>query len=178
MKINADAVGLAVLSLSTSGALLLVPDLSLASLKNPADAAAIGTCFVFTVLMVLRGMGIRGSRAERYLFATFLAFMPVVYIENRLLFGGSMEWLYLELGGLVIFATLAILGLKVSPWFTVFGIATHGLFWDSWHYDRASFMPSWYAATCLVIDVGWAIYAATQVPVFQAAMKPSTTPAS
>lgn len=32
MKINADAVGLAVLSLSTSGALLLVPDLSLASL--------------------------------------------------------------------------------------------------------------------------------------------------
>lgn len=178
MKINYDAVGLAVLSLSTSCALLLVPDLSLASLKNPADAAAIGTCFVFTVLVVLRGLGIRGSRIERYLFASFLAFMPVVYIENRLLFGGSMEWLYVELVGLVVFVTLAVLGLKKSPWFTVVGIAAHGLFWDSWHYGRAEFMPSWYAATCLMIDVGWAFYAATQVPVFRAAMKPANTSAS
>jgi len=176
MKINSDAVGLAALSLSTSLALLFVPDLSLASLKNPADAAAIGTCFVFTVLIVVRGLGQRGTRLERYLFAAFLAFMPVVYIENRLLFGGSMEWLYLELAGLVVFVALAILGLKVSPWYTVIGIGAHGLFWDSWHYGRAAFMPSWYAATCLLIDVGWAIYVATQVPVFRSAMRSSTTP--
>lgn len=176
MKINYDALGLASLSLSTTGALLLVPDLSLASLKNPAHSAAIGTCLVFTVLVVLRGLGKRGSQIERYIFAAFLAFMPVVYIENRLLLGGSMEWLYLELGGLVVFVTLAVLGLKVSPWFTVFGIAAHGLCWDSWHYERASFMPSWYAATCLAIDVGWAIYVATQVPVFRREMKPAAAP--
>lgn len=167
MKINYDAVGLAALTLSTSLALLLVPDLTLESLKNPAESAAVGTCFTFTVVVVLRGLGRRGSRMEQYLFAIFLGVMPLVYIQSRIFLGGSMEWLYLEIVGLVIFGALAVLGLVVSPWFTVVGLAAHGLGWDSWHPGRAAFMPSWYAGACLSIDLGWAIYAATQVQAFR-----------
>lgn len=173
MKINTDAIGLTALTLSTTFALLFVPDLTLESLKNPAESAAVGTCFTFAILVVLRGSGKRASRMEQYLLAIFLGIMPLVYIQSRLVFGGSMEWLYIELGGLLIFPTLAVLGLKVSPWFTVAGLAAHGLLWDSWHPGRADFMPSWYAAACLSIDLGWAIYAATQVQAFREARQKS-----
>lgn len=169
MKINYDAVGLAILTFSTSMALLLVPDLTLNSLKNPAEMGAIGTCFLFTVVVFLRCSGKRGSRLEQYLLAALLGFMPLVYIESSLLFGGGREWLYVEIGGLIAFASLAVLGLKVSPWFTVVGLAAHGLLWDSWHPGRAAFVPSWYAAACLSIDLGWAIYVATQVQAFREA---------
>lgn len=169
MKINYDAMGLVALTFSTSLALLLVPDLSSNSWKSPAETGAVGMALVFTIVVLLRCSGQRGSRFEQYLLAVVLGFMPLVYIESCLLLGGGMEWLFVEIVGFVVFASLAVLGLKVSPWFTVVGIAAHGLLWDSWHPGRATFVPSWYAAACLSIDVGWAFYVATQVPAFREA---------
>lgn len=178
MKTDLDTFGLAALMLSSCAALLIVPDLTPASFANPAESAAIGTSICLTIVVVLRARGKRGSKFERYLFAAFLAFMPLVYVQARLRFGGSLEWLLLELGGFAAFALLALLGLRRSPWFLVFGIAAHGLFWDSWHPGRAPFMPAWYAAACLVIDLGWALYVATQVPAFRDAARPSQGAAS
>jgi len=163
MKPDLDALGLAALTLSTSAATLLVPDLTLAALAHPAWSAAVSTPLLFTLIVVLRGRGRRGTSLERYVFAAFLALMPWVYVGSLLFTGGSAEWLWIELGGQLIFAALAVAGVRSSPWFLVAGIAAHGVLWDAWHYGRTPFMPDWYAVACLIIDVGWAVYAATQV---------------
>ena len=158
-----DALGLAALVLSTMAALLLVPDLSLAVLGQPAFGAVIGAALTLTLVVVLRGRGRRGSALERSAFAIFLALMPTVYVVSRLRFGGSLQWLWLELLGQGLFAVLALVGARRSPWILAAGIAGHGLLWDSWHHGRTPFMLDWYAVACLIVDVGWGFYVATQV---------------
>lgn len=157
-----DALGLAALVLSTMAATLLVPDLSLAALGDPAFGAVVGAAVTLTLVVVLRGRGRRGSVLERSAFAIFLALMPMVYVVSRLRFGGSANWLWLELLGQGVFAGLALVGARRSPWILAAGIAGHGLLWDSWHYGRTPFMPDWYAIACLIVDVGWGLYVATQ----------------
>jgi hypothetical protein len=163
MHTDHDALGLAALVLSTLAALLLVPDLSVALLGHPAFGAVIGAAAMLTLIVVLRGRGRRGSALERFAFAAFLALMPTVYVMSRLRFGGSANWLGLELLGQGLFAALALVGARRSPWILAAGIAGHGLLWDSWHHGRTPFMPDWYAIACLIVDVGWGLYVATQV---------------
>jgi hypothetical protein len=74
--------------------------------------------------------------------------------------------LWIELLGLVVYVALAVLGLKVSPWFLVVGIAAHGLAWDSWHYHSA-YIPNWYAIACLLADIGLSVYIAARIPAWR-----------
>ncbi len=80
------------------------------------------------VVFALRALGVRGSRLEQVVIATFLAGMPPFYIANLVL---------------------------------------HGVLWDSWHYGTAPFVPPWYAAICMVADLGMGLYAATQVQAWE-----------
>lgn len=102
--------------------------------------------------------------AERFVLAAFLAGMPVVYFAQYLAVAhGNAQpggWLWLEFAGILIFATLAVLGLKVSPWFLVIGIVAHGLGWDSWHYRNSPYIADWYSTGCLLVDITIGAYAA------------------
>jgi hypothetical protein len=170
-----DTVAIALLVLSTAGSLLLVPDIRAADLIEPTIQAALTTPVVFTALLVMR---LRGWRpiAERRLLALFLGMMPTVYLLAGALHGITPSWLAVEVIGQIFFAAVALAGLWWSPWFLVTGIAAHGLLWDLPHHGRAPFMADWYAIGCLVVDVGWAGYAALRVPAWEAERKPVSAP--
>jgi len=161
-----DTIALACLILSTGFSLLVVPDLRLADLAEPAVQAAVGTPFVLTALVALR-VSAASPIWERRVLALFLLVMPTIYLGMLALHGGGPGWLGTELAGQAAFATIAIVGLRRSGWVLAAGIAAHGLLWDSWHHGRAAFMPDWYATACLIVDVGWALYAASRVRAWQ-----------
>jgi hypothetical protein len=131
----------------------------------PEWIAVVVGLFALATLAVLRRRGASGAARERRVLAAFLAGMPFVYVTSFLVSreGPLGDWLAIELVGLVVFGTLAWLGLRRSPWFLVAGIATHGLLWDLWHVDRTTFISNAYAVACLIVDVGLAAYAATRV---------------
>ena len=171
MTIDLDGTGLALLVLSIVAAVLLVPDMSAALVAQPAFHGILAASAVTTVVVVLRGRGIRGSTLERRLFGVFLGLMPTVYILSALRRGDVSGWLAVELAGQVVFAAIAVLGVRRWPWMLAGGIAAHGLLWDAWHHGRSSaFMPDWYTVACAIIDVGWAVYVAAQVGAWRAAM--------
>ena len=108
----------------------------------------------------------RPIHTERLLFAAFLCGMPFVYVAQYLTAANAKPggWLWLEVAGIPIFATLALLGVKISPWFLVIGIAAHGVGWDSWHYRNSAYIPDWYSISCLLVDITIGAYAAVRIP--------------
>lgn len=166
-----DTIALAALVLSTTLSLLLTPDLHVADLIEPTVNATITAPIMMTVILALRLSGARPVW-ERRVLAAFLFLMPTVYLLSLALHGAAAGWLSTELAGQVLYGALAIAGLLHSGWWLVLGIGAHGLGWDIWHYGRTSFIPDWYAVGCLVVDVGWAFYAASRVPVWASAGDP------
>jgi hypothetical protein len=98
---------------------------------------------------------------ERIVLAVFLGSMPLVYI-GAWLTTGAFGSIGVELAGLLVYATVAIVGATRAPSVLAIGIAAHGL-WDLAHYRRSAFMPDWYALGCAVADAGVAIYAASRI---------------
>jgi hypothetical protein len=172
-----DVVGIVALVCSTALSLLLVPDLRLADLAAPPVQAAVVTPLVLSALVAVRVAGAPAAW-ERRLLALFLAAMPTVYLLALARHGVGAGWLAGELAGQLAYGLLALVGLYADPWALVVGIAAHGLGWDLWHLGRAPFMPDWYARACLVIDVGWALYAATRVPAWRDDVVHRRTPAA
>jgi len=158
-----DVIGVTALGVAAIAALPFVPESPLRHLGDPSYLALVGGELTVAVVFTLRARGVRGSRFEQVWLAAFLAGMPAVYIANLVLHGGNDGWVATEWTGFAVFAMLAFLGLRGSPWFLAAGIAAHGLLWDSWHWRTAPFVPPWYAACCLVADLGIGLYAATQV---------------
>ena len=136
-------------------------------------AAVVVTVVITVLLWITRQQGSRGANFERYLLAGFLACMPLVYVM-RCLFASpgtaAGRWLWVEILSVPVFAALAILGVKRSPWFLALGIALHGLAWDSWHYRNSTYMPDWYSFACLAVDLTLAAYVAARIPVYQRAL--------
>jgi len=132
-------------------------------LPAPEYWGAAGTAITCWTVIHLRRRNGPGSRAERTVWATFLALMPVIYVAAWIRAGVAREALGVEMFGLVAFGLAALLGRR-SPWFLVAGIGAHGL-WDAWHIGHLAFLgpryiTRWYAVFCLVVDVGFAAYAA------------------
>ena len=63
-------------------------------------------------------------------------------------------WMLIELGQVVAFGTLALLGWRGSPYWLAAGWALHPL-WDAWHYigPGQSFAPVFYAVACFSFDL-------------------------
>lgn len=122
-------------------------------LTEPAWWGGVGIVLTVLAIVVLRLAGPRWVRLERPLMAVFLAGMPVIYLGDAIRHGAPRGWLAVEVGGLVLFLALAVLGLVRSPWFLVAGILGHGLLWDSWHHGSIDYVPDWYVASCLHVDV-------------------------
>jgi hypothetical protein len=158
-----DVLGLTALYAQLAVTLWIMPSWSPVHAAEPVYLAAVGAVLTTLTITGLRLAGKRGSRAEQRLLATFLAGMPLVYVASWLV-TPEPGWLVPEIVGVIVFGALALAGLSRSPWFLAAGIASHGVFWDAWHYGRTSFVPSWYELGCLVADIGFAIYVATQIP--------------
>lgn len=161
-----DGVGLFFLVAQLLLTPFLVPEWSFAHLAEPVYLAALAAILTSLLVLGLRATGRRGSNLERQALALFLAGMPLIYLASWAL-KPEPGWLAIELGGLVVYATLALLGWTRSVWFLAIGIAAHGLLWDAWHLGRTPFVPDWYALGCLLVDVGLGIYVATEVPRFR-----------
>lgn len=160
-----DTIALAAFVLSTTFSLLLAPDLHVADLIEPTVNAMIAAPVTMTVILALRLSGAQPVW-ERRVLAAFLLLMPTVYLLSLALHGAGAGWLSTELGGQLLYGALAIAGLVHSGWWLVLGIGAHGLAWDLWHYGRTSFIPDWYAVGCMIVDIGWAFYAASRVAVW------------
>ena len=144
---------------------------------DPCLLAAAATVVILSLLWLTRWRGLRGVYLERKLFAAFLAGMPLVCVMRYLFASAGRAasfWLWVEILGVPIFAALAVLGVKRSPWFLTIGIAVHGLAWDSWHYRNSTYIPDWYAIACLAVDLAFAAYVAARVPAYQNASRVKT----
>lgn len=132
---------------------------------DPCLLASVANALVALCLWATRKTGLRGINLERYLLAAFLLGMPLIYLARYLVSTGATAsfWLWVEVLGLVVFATLALLGVRRSAWFLVIGIALHGIAWDFWHYESSAYIPSWYAFGCAAVDIALAAYVVTRV---------------
>jgi hypothetical protein len=132
---------------------------------------------VVTCLWLTRWQGLGGVNFERKLLAGFLVAMPLVYV-SRYLFASTGRaanyWLWIEVLGTLIFAALAVLGVKRSPWFLAIGMVLHGLAWDIWHYRNSTYIPDWYVIACLAVDLAIGAYVAARVPAYQRASRIET----
>jgi hypothetical protein len=145
--------------------------------RDPCLLAAAATVVIVTCLWLTRWRRLRGVIFERNLLAAFLVGMPLVYIA-RYLFASTGRvanyWFWVEVLGTTIFAALAVLGVKRSPWFLAIGMVLHGLAWDTWHYRNSTYIPDWYAIACLVVDLAFGAYVAARVPAYQKASRIET----
>ena len=157
-----NVAALAVLIISNSIALLLVPDIGVADLIEPTILASISIPIVLACIVGLRFEKVQPVW-ERRLLAVFLVAMPIVYLSSLALHGGGASWLAIEAAGMALFTLLAIAGLRRSGVALALGLAAHGLCWDVWHLGRTPFIPDWYAMGCLMVDVGIGLYALSRV---------------
>lgn len=135
-------------------------------LADPCHVASILAIVTILALHVTARSGPLGIKFERILLALFLAGMPIVYVASwfAVEHEHASHWLLVELGGLPIYITLAVLGLTRSPWLLAAGITAHGLAWDTWHIAGSDYIPSWYAIGCLMADIGIGAYVAVRIP--------------
>jgi hypothetical protein len=78
--------------------------------------------------------------------------MALVYVMGYLFVSSGCaanSWLWIEILSVPIFASLAVLGVKRSPWFLAVGIRCPRIRLDSWHYRNSAYMPDWYVIACL-----------------------------
>lgn len=101
---------------------------------------------------------------ERRVLAVGLVAAALIYVA---LAAGRAPviWLGVELLGVAVFAAIALLGLRHSPWWLASGWAVHPA-WDlGLHlYLRGgpAFTPRWYTLACLSFDLAVAAYAAAR----------------
>jgi hypothetical protein len=135
----------------------MLPDSPFAHLAEPTYLAALAAIAVTLVLAITRFVA-RPPWLDRSVLATFLAAMPVIYAWCAILRGDTSD-LALESIGIVVYGGAAVAGYLRWPWLIGTGIIAHGLGWDLWHHGRSSYVPDWYSAACLVVDIGIGIFA-------------------
>lgn len=98
----------------------------------------------------------------RSLLAVFLFVAAALYIVFAVRAGEGTYWVMGELAGVGIYGTMALRGLRGSPWWLAAGWAAHPV-WDiALHYfgPGGSFAPVSYTVTCLSFDLLVAAYVA------------------
>ena len=129
---------------------------------DPAHFAIVAGTAVAPAYAALTMLHHRREHLERLLLAVFLAAMPVIYfwgaLENREAIGALVEF-----AGFLIYGAWALVGYRRSTLLLGLGIAAHGIGWDSWHHDHASYIDAWYPSACLLVDVAFAVAIAVHV---------------
>jgi hypothetical protein len=91
-------------------------------------------------------------RKEKRVYSLGLIVAALIYVGFGI-FSGSAWWNLTELGGVLIYAAFAVLGLRRSGWFLSAGWALHVL-WDvALHGRQTDFVPYWYQMLCIGFDL-------------------------
>lgn len=146
-----EAAATVILLAATVGLFWIVPDNPLAHLLEPPYFAVSAFGLILVCLALLRPLGARGLRHERFLLTAFLIGMPLIYVAAVLLHGRSWPWLALEMGGLALYGAVAYWGAARAFRWLAIGIAAHAL-WDLAHYGRTDYIPDWYVIACVLVD--------------------------
>jgi hypothetical protein len=95
---------------------------------------------------------------SRAIFGCGLVIAALAYFVFVVHAPDPMHWMIVEGIGLVVFGSVALLGIKGSLWWLAAGWATHPV-WDiGLHYlGGASVVPAWYAIACVSFD--WVVAA-------------------
>jgi hypothetical protein len=134
---------------------LASPDSPSAYLLDPSHFALAATTLVAPVYAALTLLRRRREMLERHVLAVFLAAMPFIYLWGALR-NHDAGAVLVEAAGMVLYGAWALAGYRRSTLVLGFGIAAHGIGWDSWHH-HADYIAPWYADVCLIIDVAFAI---------------------
>lgn len=99
-------------------------------------------------------------RCENAVYATGLVVAAFVYLLFALVVRAEGA-LWVEAAGLLLFAAVAVLGLRVSPWFLAAGWAAH-VAWDLALHPPTDpgVAPAWYPVVCIGFDLTVAVYVA------------------
>lgn len=86
--------------------------------------------------------------------ATGLGIAAALYVVFAVHGDGSHRWLMIEFGGLALFAGLALLALRLSPWLLAVAWLAH-VGWDVGLHGTAAtgFVPTWYPPLCIGFDL-------------------------
>jgi hypothetical protein len=116
------------------------------------------TCVAFIL-----GARTTNPRRELIIYAVGLVFAAMVYVGFAIVGGASWSWLGLEVAGVVVFASVALVGLRVSVWAISIGWAAHTA-WDVLLHgvQEAAFVPEWYPVFCIGFDLVLAGYVAVR----------------
>ncbi len=88
----------------------------------------------------------------RRIFAAGLLIAASVYVGLALGGQAPARWLGLEVIGVIVFAALALAGLRLSTWWLAAGWVLHAA-WDTPLHDDIAFLPRWYPSACLAFDL-------------------------
>ncbi len=132
------------------------------------EMTAMSWAFWFVLGLVLAALFVVGARrlgipGERRLLALGLVVAALVYVGFAVVWSGG-AWIAAELGGVVVFGGLAVLGLKRSPMSLAVGWGLHPV-WDAGLHlvgDGAAFAPQWYVVFCISFDLLVAGYIAAR----------------
>ena len=121
--------------------------------------ALLGLGFVGAVRRLAR------ARREALIYATALVAAAMIYAGCALAGRAGPARLAVEFGGVALFASLAVFGLRRGAWPLAAGWAAHAA-WDgllhAW-LAPAAFVPAWYPATCAGFDLSLAALIAARV---------------
>ncbi|KPJ77830.1 MAG: hypothetical protein AMJ54_06590 [Deltaproteobacteria bacterium SG8_13] len=94
-----------------------------------------------------------GHRRELQIYCLGLVVAALLYVAFSVTVA-SYAWLMIEIIGAAIFTLVAVLGLRVSPWFLSLGWAAH-ILWDVLLHlvFQQAFVPSWYPVVCVSFDI-------------------------
>ena len=135
----------------------IVPENPLAHLDDPSHWGVIGYVLTVWRLVALRSDRLdRPSGAHRILIG-FLIGMPIIYLADWVRFGGSLGYLWVEVGGALLYWTIAAAAVVRSYRVLSAGIAGHAL-WDLLHLGTADYVPEWYAFGCALVDVAVGLF--------------------
>lgn len=144
--------GILLLVVTTLAALSVVPEWPFSRLDDPSYWGLLGYLVVFVLLLVRRDAGWSERAPNRRVVRLFLVGAALVYVADWLRFGGTGVELGVELVGLGVWSALALRAGRsdLALWG---GCVAHAL-WDGLHFGRVDFVPDWYVAACLAVDVG------------------------
>ena len=112
--------------------------------------APIGISLSLATATILLTLTLSAAQASEF-HAILLTLIASVYIGFALQ-GGQPYEVGLELTVAAAFIVLALIGLWLSPWFIVLGLALHGV-WDFLHHDLIPTpVPRGYIPLCMVYD--------------------------
>ena len=113
--------------------------------------------FVIAVVGIIAVRSIY-PREDDAFWRTGLVIAAIIYVVFSF-FGGSVQWMLIEMGGVVLYFGLAVLAKRYSLLFLALGWVLH-ILWDMLLHAGGvpSFVPAWYPTLCLGFDLAIAGY--------------------